>query len=67
MIQFQENNQTGEEQRDGKTKGHMDGQNLFQRTLLVAAVVQKNFHESYNDKIDIINMRTTRPQMLGIT
>ena len=67
MIQFQENNQTGEGQRDGKTKGHMDGQNLFQRTLLVAAVVQKNFHESYNDKIDIINMCTTRPQMLGIT
>ena len=41
MIQFQENNQTGEGQRDRKTKGHMDGQNLFQRTLLVAAVVQK--------------------------
>ena len=70
MMQFQENNQTEgrtERQKDGRTEGHKDGQTLFQRTLLVTAGCPKSFHEIVNDKIDIINIHTTRPQMLGIT
>ena len=43
MIQFQEN-QTGgrtEGRKDKRTKGHKDGQTLFQRTLWLQLVVQK--------------------------
>ena len=51
-------------QRDGSTEGHKDEQTLFKRTK---AGGPKSFHEIYNDKTNIINMHTTRPQMLGIS